>query len=67
MQWMCLESLLSIPSYAFKNGLHLEDNSFFFSGAALRWIFTDLLERYEMRRVQCLLGFVLVVGKRAVI
>ncbi|ONI06355.1 hypothetical protein PRUPE_5G055400 [Prunus persica] len=46
-KWMCLESLLSIPSYAFKNGLHLEDNSFFFSGAALRWIFTDLLESLE--------------------
>lgn len=45
MQWLCLESLLSIPSYAVNNGLHLEDHNTFFSDTALRAIFSDLVEK----------------------
>lgn len=45
VQWICLESLLSIPCHALKKGLHLEDNNFLLSGDTLRLIFTDLLER----------------------
>nr|XP_048320592.1 uncharacterized protein LOC107430356 isoform X2 [Ziziphus jujuba var. spinosa] len=46
-KWLCLESLLSIPSYARKNGLHLEVNNSFFSNAALKEIFSDLVESLE--------------------
>ncbi|KAM2624414.1 hypothetical protein TB1_031395 [Malus domestica] len=46
-KWICLESLLSIPCYALKKGLHLEDNNFLLSGDTLRLIFTDLLESLE--------------------
>ncbi|XP_028956801.1 uncharacterized protein [Malus domestica] len=46
-KWICLESLLSIPCYALKKGLHLEDNTFLLSGDTLRLIFTDLLESLE--------------------
>ncbi|KAL5551309.1 hypothetical protein UlMin_001485 [Ulmus minor] len=46
-KWLCLESLLSIPCYAIKNGLHLVDGNSFFSDAALRWIFNDLVESLE--------------------
>ena len=45
MQWLCLESLLSIPGYAIKNGLHLEDTKSPFSDAALKQIFNDLVEK----------------------
>lgn len=45
MQWLCLESLLSIPGHAVKNGLHLKDNNTFFSDAALSQIFNDLVEK----------------------
>lgn len=45
MQWLCLESLLSIPGYAVKNGIHLGENKFFFSDAALRQIFDDLVDK----------------------
>ncbi|PRQ18401.1 putative tRNA (guanosine(18)-2'-O)-methyltransferase [Rosa chinensis] len=46
-KWICLESLLSIPCYALRNGLLLEANNFVFSGAALRCIFSDILESLE--------------------
>uniref|UniRef100_A0A2N9GXM7 Uncharacterized protein n=1 Tax=Fagus sylvatica TaxID=28930 RepID=A0A2N9GXM7_FAGSY len=46
-KWLCLESLLSIPSYAYVSGLHVEDRICFFSDAALRLIFTDLVESLE--------------------
>lgn len=45
MQWICLESLLSIPCHAHRNGFLLEENNYVFSGAALRCIFSDILER----------------------
>ena len=45
IQWLCLESLLSIPHYALEKGLYLEANRPFFSDAAIRSIFTDLVER----------------------
>ncbi|XWS49177.1 hypothetical protein CRYUN_Cryun13aG0141400 [Craigia yunnanensis] len=46
-KWICLESLLSIPYYAFESKLQLEDDSFFFSDAAVRHIFTDIVESLE--------------------
>ncbi|GMN30914.1 hypothetical protein TIFTF001_003022 [Ficus carica] len=46
-KWLCLESLLSIPGHAVKNGLHLKDNNTFFSDAALSQIFNDLVENLE--------------------
>lgn len=45
IQWACLESLLSIPSYALKNGFNLEENHAFFSDDTLKCIFGDLVER----------------------
>jgi len=45
IQWACLESLLSIPSYALKNGFNLEENHTFFSDDTLKCIFGDLVER----------------------
>ncbi|PNY04748.1 tRNA/rRNA methyltransferase SpoU family protein [Trifolium pratense] len=47
IKWACLESLLSIPSHALKNGLHLEGNHAFFSDDTLRCIFGDLVESLE--------------------
>ncbi|KAF3448239.1 hypothetical protein FNV43_RR08952 [Rhamnella rubrinervis] len=46
-KWLCLESLLLIPCYARKNGFHLEGNHSFFSDAALKWIFNDIVESLE--------------------
>ncbi|KAK6251036.1 hypothetical protein SCA6_005041 [Theobroma cacao] len=46
-KWVCLESLLSIPYYAFESKLHVEDGRFFFSDAAVRHIVTDILESLE--------------------
>ncbi|XP_058009472.1 uncharacterized protein LOC131168902 [Hevea brasiliensis] len=43
-KWLCLESLLSIPCYALENGLLLENNISFFSEAAIRCVFSDLVE-----------------------
>lgn len=45
IQWRCLESLLSIPCYALENGLLLENNRSLFSDAAVRCVFSDLVER----------------------
>ncbi|CAL5197917.1 unnamed protein product [Lathyrus oleraceus] len=47
IKWACLESLLSIPSHALKNGIHLEENHTFFSDDTLRCIFGDLVESLE--------------------
>ncbi|CAJ2663943.1 unnamed protein product [Trifolium pratense] len=47
IKWACLESLLSIPSHALKNGLHLEGNHAFFTDDTLRCIFGDLVESLE--------------------
>ncbi|XP_050228591.1 uncharacterized protein LOC126677835 [Mercurialis annua] len=46
-KWLCLESLLSIPQYALQNGVHLEEDRSFFSDAAIRCIFNDLVESLE--------------------
>ncbi|XVF51863.1 hypothetical protein PTKIN_Ptkin04bG0218100 [Pterospermum kingtungense] len=46
-KWVCLESLLSIPSSAFESKLQLEDGRFFFSDAAVRHIFSDIVESLE--------------------
>ncbi|GKV10777.1 hypothetical protein SLEP1_g22096 [Rubroshorea leprosula] len=46
-KWLCIESLLSIPLYAFENGIHLEDGSFFFSDVAVRNILIDTVESLE--------------------
>ncbi|XP_040986583.1 uncharacterized protein LOC121234635 isoform X3 [Juglans microcarpa x Juglans regia] len=46
-KWLCLESLLSIPSHADVSGLHLEEGNCVYSEAALRLIFTDLVESLE--------------------
>ncbi|CAN1333845.1 Probable methyltransferase TARBP1 [Linum perenne] len=45
-KWLCLESLLSIPDYAMRNALQLEDASFF-SDRAIKSIFDDLVESLE--------------------
>lgn len=42
IQWLCIESLLSIPHCACENG---EISSSFFSDAAVRCIFNDLVDR----------------------
>ncbi|KAK7330831.1 hypothetical protein VNO77_25035 [Canavalia gladiata] len=47
IKWLCLETLLSIPSCAFKNGFHLEENHIFFSDGTLKCIFGDLVESLE--------------------
>ncbi|KAI5419371.1 hypothetical protein KIW84_043511 [Lathyrus oleraceus] len=47
IKWACLESLLSIPSHALKNGIHLEENYTFFSDDTLRCIFGDLVKSLE--------------------
>ncbi|KAA8525977.1 hypothetical protein F0562_007922 [Nyssa sinensis] len=46
-KWICLEALLSIPNFAFENGVGLESGTFFFSDSAVRWIFTDLVDSLE--------------------
>ncbi|KAL4602312.1 hypothetical protein ACB092_10G044100 [Castanea dentata] len=46
-KWLCLESLLTIPSYAYGDGFNVEDSISFFSDATLRLIFTDLVESLE--------------------
>nr|POF01631.1 putative methyltransferase tarbp1 [Quercus suber] len=46
-KWLCLESLLTIPSYAYEDGFNVEDGISFFSDATLRLIFTDLVESLE--------------------
>ncbi|WCJ25750.1 tRNA/rRNA methyltransferase (SpoU) family protein [Euphorbia peplus] len=46
-KWLCLQSLLSIPHYALENGLHAADNKPFFSDAAIKCIFSDLVESLE--------------------
>ncbi|XVF10929.1 hypothetical protein REPUB_Repub07fG0225600 [Reevesia pubescens] len=46
-KWVCLESLLSIPFYAFESKLQQEHGSFLFSDAAVRHIFTDIVESLE--------------------
>lgn len=47
-QWLCLDSLLSIPNYAIENGVHLGSHFPLFSDAVLRSIFADLIERCEL-------------------
>ncbi|XP_043812569.1 uncharacterized protein LOC110629722 isoform X3 [Manihot esculenta] len=46
-KWRCLESLLSIPCYALENGILLENNRSLFSDAAVRCVFSDLVESLE--------------------
>ncbi|OMP07602.1 tRNA/rRNA methyltransferase, SpoU [Corchorus olitorius] len=46
-KWICLESLLSIPYYAFAGKLQWEGDNVFFSDAAVRDIFADIVESLE--------------------
>ncbi|KAK4747416.1 hypothetical protein SAY87_014002 [Trapa incisa] len=46
-KWHCLESLLSIPFNIRKNGIQIKGNTFFFSDASIRIIFSDILESLE--------------------
>ncbi|XP_031391362.1 uncharacterized protein LOC116203654 isoform X2 [Punica granatum] len=46
-KWHCLESLLSIHFIAQKNGIQVKGNKFFFSDAAVRLIFSELVESLE--------------------
>ncbi|GAB4834643.1 hypothetical protein Ancab_032906 [Ancistrocladus abbreviatus] len=46
-KWLCLESLLSIPHHALKNGVRLGCSKCFFSNEATRYIFDDLVESLE--------------------
>ncbi|KAJ4826548.1 hypothetical protein Tsubulata_039607 [Turnera subulata] len=46
-KWLCLESLLSIPHCALRNGLNLESNGLFFSNAAIRLTLSDIVESLE--------------------
>ncbi|KAK4262528.1 hypothetical protein QN277_028078 [Acacia crassicarpa] len=47
LKWMCIESLLSIPSHALNNGICMEESLTFFSDGTLRCIFSDLIESLE--------------------
>ncbi|CAJ1943228.1 unnamed protein product [Sphenostylis stenocarpa] len=55
IKWACLESLLSIPSCALKNGFNLEGNHTFFSNDTLKCIFGDLVESLENAGESCVL------------
>ncbi|XP_020231256.1 uncharacterized protein LOC109811829 isoform X1 [Cajanus cajan] len=55
IKWVCLESLLSIPSCALKNGFNLEENHKFFSDDTLKCIFGDLIESLENAGESCVL------------
>ncbi|KAK7346778.1 hypothetical protein VNO80_21301 [Phaseolus coccineus] len=55
IKWACLESLLSVPSYALKNGFNLEENNTFFSDDTLKCIFGDLVESLENAGESCVL------------
>ncbi|XP_068650315.1 uncharacterized protein [Aristolochia californica] len=46
-KWLCLDSLLSIPSSAIQNGVCLESMKSFFSDATLRSILFDIVESLE--------------------
>ncbi|XP_059657675.1 uncharacterized protein LOC132304137 isoform X2 [Cornus florida] len=46
-KWICMESLLSIPTSALMNGVRLESGYSFFSDATVRWIFSDLVDSLE--------------------
>ncbi|XP_022735884.1 uncharacterized protein LOC111289259 isoform X8 [Durio zibethinus] len=46
-KWVCLESLLSIPYYAFESKLQLEYGNLFFSDSVVRHIFTEIVESLE--------------------
>nr|GME17335.1 uncharacterized protein LOC109185383 isoform X3 [Ipomoea batatas] len=44
-KWICLEALLSIPKFAFQNGVRLGNDNFYFSNDILRWAFNDLVDK----------------------
>ncbi|GAB2273232.1 hypothetical protein Dimus_008033 [Dionaea muscipula] len=46
-KWLCLESLLLIPHHALKNGVNLGCSRSFFSDAAIRCVFDDLVGSLE--------------------
>ncbi|CAH9086609.1 unnamed protein product [Cuscuta europaea] len=46
-KWICLESLLSIPKFAFQNGVCLGNKSFYLSNDILRLTFNDLVDNLE--------------------
>lgn len=46
-KWNCLESLLSIPKSALKNGVGIRNSNYFFSQNTMRLIFDDLVESLE--------------------
>ncbi|KAJ4957121.1 hypothetical protein NE237_013904 [Protea cynaroides] len=47
LKWLCLDSLLSLPYYAIKHTFQLGSEVTFFSDAALRFIFNDLVDSLE--------------------
>ncbi|KAL9326764.1 hypothetical protein ACSQ67_007409 [Phaseolus vulgaris] len=55
IKWACLESLLSVPSFALKNEFNLEENHTFFSDDTLKCIFGDLVESLENAGESCVL------------
>ncbi|CAM8877721.1 unnamed protein product [Rhodiola kirilowii] len=46
-KWRCLESLLSVPFHARRNGVHLGINMCFYSETSIKNIFCDLVESLE--------------------
>ncbi|XP_020547413.1 uncharacterized protein LOC105155957 isoform X2 [Sesamum indicum] len=46
-KWSCLESLLSLPNYAHRCGVHLKRFKFFFSDTIVTQIFQDLVGSLE--------------------
>ncbi|XP_019190926.1 PREDICTED: uncharacterized protein LOC109185383 isoform X1 [Ipomoea nil] len=46
-KWICLEALLSIPKFAFQNGVRLGNDNFYFSNDILRQAFNDLVDNLE--------------------
>ncbi|CAA3014630.1 uncharacterized protein LOC111390252 [Olea europaea subsp. europaea] len=46
-KWSCIESLLTMPNYALRDGVHVKGGSFYFSDTIIRWIFGDLVESLE--------------------
>ncbi|CAI9772460.1 unnamed protein product [Fraxinus pennsylvanica] len=46
-KWSCIESLLTMPNFALREGVHVKGGRFYFSDTIIRWIFGDLVESLE--------------------
>ncbi|KAL2548019.1 tRNA/rRNA methyltransferase (SpoU) family protein [Forsythia ovata] len=46
-KWSCLESLLTMPNYALRDGVHMKSCRYYFSDTIIRWMFGDLVESLE--------------------